>query len=58
MEINGKEVKLFIELREVYDGWSIAVLEDGTAHNRWPEGDKRHDATARHMLAHPEELVL
>ena len=28
-----------IELRDVYDGWSIAVLKDGSLVNRWAEPD-------------------
>ena len=28
-----------IELRGVYDGWSIAVYQDGTMRNRWAEED-------------------
>ena len=28
-----------IELRGVYDGWSIAVLHDGSLVNRWAEPD-------------------
>lgn len=35
MEINGQKVDHIIELRGVYDGWSVAVLEDGTRFNRW-----------------------
>ena len=35
MEIDGKQVIGLIELRGIYDGWSIAVLEDGTRYNRW-----------------------
>lgn len=28
-----------IEIRGVYDGWSVAVLTDGTWVNRWAEGE-------------------
>lgn len=28
-----------IELRGVYDGWSIEVRKDGTMRNRWAEAD-------------------
>ena len=28
-----------IEFRGVYDGWSIAVLKDGSLVNRWAEPD-------------------
>lgn len=30
-------VSYYIELREVYDGWSIEVLVDGTVRNRWAD---------------------
>jgi hypothetical protein len=39
------DVAYLIELREVYDGWSIKVLHDGTWVNRWPETDRRHAPT-------------
>lgn len=29
------EVDHLIELRGVYDGWSVKVLKDGTRINRW-----------------------
>lgn len=32
---------LFIEIRGVYDGWSVAELPDGTLLNRWEESDGR-----------------
>lgn len=35
MRVNGKNVDHLIELRGVYDGWSVAVLEDGERVNRW-----------------------
>jgi hypothetical protein len=28
-------IDYLIELRGVYDGWSVAVLKDGTRVNRW-----------------------
>lgn len=37
MTIDGKKVDHLIELRGVYDGWSVAVLEDGTHVNRWAD---------------------
>lgn len=39
------EGTIYIELRDVYDGWSIAHLPDGTLVNRWEPGDRRHAAT-------------
>lgn len=32
-------VAYHIEIPGVYDGWSIAVLEDGTLTNRWAGDD-------------------
>lgn len=44
-EINHDEVESFIELRGVYDGWSIAKMKDGSYANRWPEEDHRYKRT-------------
>lgn len=33
------DIDYVISLREVYDGWSIAVLKDGTVWNRWQNAD-------------------
>lgn len=41
MKINGIDVDYIVELRGVYDGWSVAMLEDGTAWNRW--GNEEQD---------------
>ena len=30
-----KDIAYLIELRGVYDGWSVAVMTDGTRVNRW-----------------------
>jgi len=38
---------VLIEIREIYDGWSIAKLPDGTYRNRWPEDDPRYEKTQR-----------
>ena len=35
----------FIEIREIYDGWSIAQLPSGELVNRWPENTRRHAET-------------
>lgn len=35
----------FIELKHVYDGWSVAVLPDGTAINRWTPEQRQYQAT-------------
>ena len=34
-----------IEIREIYDGWSVAKLPDGTLINRWDKGTRRYVAT-------------
>ena len=36
---------IFIEIRGIYDGWSVAKMKDGTLVNRWPEDDRRHKPT-------------
>ncbi len=43
MIINGQNVVMTYEIRGLYDGWSVAKLEDGTLYNRWPVGDRRHE---------------
>jgi hypothetical protein len=40
-------VSHLVEIRGVYDGWSVKVLKDGTAVNRWPADDYRHAATQK-----------
>lgn len=40
------EGTVFIEIRGIYDGWSVARLPDGTLHNRWePDDERRYVAT-------------
>jgi hypothetical protein len=34
-----------IEVRGIYDGWSVAQLSDGSLVNRWEPGDYRYAAT-------------
>lgn len=41
--IDMSRVTMLFEIRGLYDGWSVAEYEDGSLHNRWPEGDRRHD---------------
>lgn len=54
----GPRIDHTIELRGVYDGWSIAVLTDGTLVNRWandaddgaePGYERRFAATQVHI---------
>ena len=35
MNFRGHKIVEVIELRGVYDGWSVAIDNDGTRHNRW-----------------------
>ncbi len=39
--LDRDDIDYLIELRGVYDGWSIAVLKDGTMLNRWADEDGR-----------------
>lgn len=43
------EGTILIEVRGLYDGWSIAKLPDGTYRNRWDVGDRRHGPT-QHVI--------
>lgn len=52
------EIDHVIELRGVYDGWSIAVLKDGRMLNRWandagdgpePGYERRYELTKKAM---------
>lgn len=45
--IDRENVAYLVELRGVYDGWSIAVMKDGSRVNRWDKKDypKRWAAT-------------
>lgn len=38
-------IAIYIEIRGIYDGWSVAKMKDGTLVNRWPEDDRRHKPT-------------
>ena len=57
-KIGGQNVDHIIEITGVYDGWSVAVLEDGTRWNRWandtqdgpePGYERRYEATAAYL---------
>lgn len=39
MSIDSNQINHLIELRGVYDGWSIAVMKDGSLVNRWAKDD-------------------
>lgn len=46
-----------IEIRGVYDGWSIGVTPDGEYVNRWPKGDYRYEATQEVIEHYKKEEV-
>lgn len=55
-----------IEYPTIYDGWSVAVLTDGTLVNRWANDDdtgpepgyeRRYEATQRALEAHSASRV-
>ena len=46
-----------IELRGVYDGWSIAVLKDGSLVNRWAEPDGTPSAGYERRFKATEEAI-
>lgn len=39
VDSQSPKINYLIELRGVYDGWSIAVYADGTLRNRWANED-------------------
>lgn len=49
VEINPDDVALYIKVRGVYDGWSVAKMKDGRLINRWPPDDRRHAATEKYI---------
>lgn len=40
-----KDVEYLIEIRGIYDGWSVKKMKDGSYINRWHENDRRHKPT-------------
>ena len=53
--MNDDDVAAFIELRHIYDGWSVAKMKDGTYVNRWPEDDRRHKAVQEWLEREEQE---
>ncbi len=53
-----KDAELLIETRGVYDGWSVAVMPDGTFVNRWPEDDPRHKRTQDWLDDNPTTIAV
>lgn len=45
--IDYPEGTIFIEIRDIYDGWSVAQLQDGTLINRWEPEDRRYLPTQK-----------
>lgn len=53
-------LRMLIELRGIYDGWSVALLEDGTMLNRWeregggpiPGLEHRWEAAEEYIASH------
>ena len=54
--IETDEIDHLVELRGVYDGWSVAVMKDGTKINRWANepGYERRAAIVDAYLAGEE----
>ena len=49
------EGSIYIEIRGVYDGWSVARLPDGTMLNRWDVTDRRYLPTQAWIDRTPHE---
>ena len=45
MDVDMSKVACLIEIRGIYDGWSVAQMQDGALINRWDEEDRRHGPT-------------
>lgn len=59
MRFTDENVSALIELRGVYDGWSVAALRDGTLVNRWADeegkavpGYERRWKLTQHFIDH------
>lgn len=48
------ELTIYIEIRGIYDGWSVAHLPNGELVNRWPEDDRRHKPTQEWIAQYGE----
>lgn len=54
MTIKEADIDYVIELRGVYDGWSVAVMKDGSRVNRWAgEGSRRERWTDAFLAGEP-----
>ena len=45
VDIREANVEYYIEVRGIYDGWSVAKMKDGSYVNRWAETDRRYQPT-------------
>jgi len=48
------DVECLIEIRGIYDGWSVKKMKDGSYVNRWEADDRRHKPTQEwidHVIA-------
>lgn len=48
-----EDVEVYIEIRGIYDGWSVAKMKDGRMLNRWPPDDRRHKPVQEWIDRHP-----
>lgn len=55
--IESGQIAHLIELRGVYDGWSVAVMKDGTLVNRWGDGDGPYAGYERRFNATAEAIA-
>jgi hypothetical protein len=51
-DIDMNKVQMLVEIRGLYDGWSYAIMKDGTAVNRWPVGDRRWKTAQEQVERH------
>lgn len=51
-DFHPSEVDEFVELRLIYDGWSVLKLKDGTWINRWADPKWRRDAKRSPTIQH------
>ena len=43
--MDESEIEVRVEIRGIYDGWSVAKMKDGMLVNRWEPDDWRYQAT-------------
>lgn len=57
-DYDPREIDFTYEIRPLYDGWSIAVLRDGTIINRWANPVlAKDDPTIRHRRTATEQYI-